>query len=112
MLDKFSELKAISTGQINSQYPTFWNHEVNKPLIGTIKGFSNFQHDRYGQQETVIVELESGEIVSAILSSYLISGMRMQNAAVNDLVLIQLLGKDRINNGNVFNKFNLVVRKT
>jgi hypothetical protein len=112
MLSKFSELKAISNGEVNSQNLIFWNHEINKPIIGTIKGFSNFQHDRYGQQETVIVELESGELVSAILTAYLSSGMRMQNASVNDLVLIQLLGKDRINNGNVFNKFNLVVRKT
>jgi hypothetical protein len=69
MFDKFSELKAISNGEVSSQYPNFWNHEINKPLIGTIKGFSNFQHDRFGQQETVIVELESGEIVSAILNT-------------------------------------------
>jgi hypothetical protein len=111
MTDRFSELRAISNGAVTSQCPTFWNHEVNRPLIGTIRGFSSFQHDRYGQQETVLVELESGELVSAILSAYLSSGMRMQNAAVNDLVLIQLLGKDRINNGNTFNKYNLVVRK-
>ncbi|MFZ4860394.1 MAG: hypothetical protein ACOYL3_28890 [Desulfuromonadaceae bacterium] len=111
MFDKFAELKAISSGKATSKHPTYWNHEIDKPLIGTIKEFSTFQHDRFGQQDTVIVELESGELVSAILTPYLSSGMRMQNASVNDLVLIQLLGKDRINNGNTFNKFNLVVRK-
>ncbi len=112
MFNNFSESRAISTGKVNSQFPTFWNHEVNKPLIGTIKGFNNFHHDSYGQQETVIVELKSGEMVSAILNAYLITGMRMQNAAVNDSIFIELLGKDRSNNGNVFNRFNLVVTKT
>jgi hypothetical protein len=111
MADRFAELRAISNGAATSMRPIFWQHEVDKPLIGTIKDFSNFQHDRFGQQNTVIVELESGELVSAILTDYLSLGMQMQNAAVNDLVLIQLLGKHKSNNGNTFNKYNLVVRK-
>lgn len=112
MYDKFAALKAIATGEATAPLPTIWAHEVNKPLIGTIKGFSRFQHDRYGMQETVIVELESGELVSAILNPYLIDGMRRQNAEENDLVLIQLICKDISAHGNTFNKFNLVVQKT
>lgn len=111
MFDKFAELKAIAKGEATAPLPSIWTHEINKPLMGTIKGFSSFHHDRYGQQETVIVELESGESVSAILTPYLITGMRLQNAEVNDLVLIQLLGKEQSNHGNSFNKFNLVVQK-
>ncbi|MBL1266011.1 hypothetical protein [Candidatus Methylomicrobium oryzae] len=91
--------------------PAIWKHEVDNPLIGTIKGFSNFEHDRFGPQETVIVELESGERVSAILNNYLRSGMQIQYAEVGDLVLIQLLGKEKGTNGSTFNKFNLVVEK-
>lgn len=112
MFDKFAKLKVIAKGDATAPLPSIWTHEINKPLIGTIKGFSSFQHDRYGQQETVIVELESGELVSAILTSYLIYGMRLQNAEVNDLVLIQLMGKELSHHGNAFNKFNLVVQKT
>jgi hypothetical protein len=68
MNDKFAALMAISTGEATAPLPAIWTHEINKPLIGTIKGFSRFQHDRYGMQETVIVELESSELVSAILT--------------------------------------------
>ena len=111
MNDTFPNLKAIAAGQIAVPMPTLWTHEINKPLIGRIKGFGNFQHDRYGTQQTVIFELETGELVSAILNAYLSEDMRIQNAKENDLVLIQLLGKDVSGHGNSFNKLNLVVEK-
>ena len=107
----YARLKAIAAGERANPLPTIWTHEVNKPLIGRIKGFSRFQHDRYGMQETVIVELESGELVSAILNAYLIDGFSRQGAEVNDFLLIELLGKDYSKSGNCFNKFNLVIEK-
>ena len=91
--------------------PTLWTHEINNPLIGRIKGFSQFQHNQYGTQQTVIVERDTGELVYAILTPYLLEGMRLQNAQINDLVLIQLMGKEVSFYGNSFNKFNLVVQK-
>ena len=113
MNDKFAKLKAIAAGEATApSFPSIWTHEIDKPLIGTIKEFSQFEHDRYGTQETVIVELESGERVSAILNSYLSTGMHIQHAEVNDSVLIQLLGKERNSHGTTFNKFSLVVEKT
>ena len=42
----------------------------NNPLIGTILAFDEFDHQQYGKQQTVIVERENGEVVSAILTSY------------------------------------------
>lgn len=110
--DKFEKLKAIASGETVVPFPSIWVHEVNKPLIGKVKGFGQFQHDRFGVQETVIVELETGELVSAILNAYLIDGMRRQNAQVNDFVLIQLLGKEKSPQGNFYNKFQLIVEKS
>lgn len=110
--NKFAQLKAIAAGEISaSSLPEIWRHEVGIPLIGIIIGFSSFEHDRYGTQETVIVELESGQHVSAILNNYLSTGLQMRHAEVGDLILIQLLGKERSPNGATFNKFNLVVEK-
>lgn len=106
----YARLKAIAAGEEMAQ-PSIWKHEVNQPLIGRIKGFGNFLHDRYGKQETVIVELESGELVSAILNEYLVNGMHLQQAEIGDFILIQLLGKELSNGGNCFNKFNLVIQK-
>ena len=110
--DIYASLKAIAAGEeIAQTLPAIWKHEVNRPLIGRIKGFSSFLYDPIGKQETVIVELESGELVSAILNAYLSEGMRRQSGEINDLVLIDLLGKEFSNNGNCFNKFNLVIQK-
>jgi hypothetical protein len=111
--DKFAKLKAIAAGESveNTSLPEIWKHEIGNPLIGTIRDFSNFEHDRFGTQETVIVELESGEQVSAILTPYLSTGMKIKHAEAGDLVLIQLLGKEKSPNGSVFNKFNLVIEK-
>lgn len=107
--NKFAKLKAIAAGEMARL--TIWKHETKKPLIGRIKGFSSFHHDQYGMQETVIVETESGELVSAILNDYLIEGMRRQRAEVNDLLFIELLGQDNSKNGNCFNKYVLVIDK-
>ena len=112
--DKFAHLKAIAAGESpseSSSLPEIWKHEVGNPLMGIIRGFSSFEHDRFGLQETVIVELESGQLVSAILNNYLSTGMQIQHAEVGDLVLIQLLGKERSANGSIFNRFNLVIQK-
>lgn len=111
--DKFNHLKAIAAGESveETSLPEIWRHEVGNPLIGTIQGFSSFEHDCYGTQETIIVELEDRRRVSAILTPYLSTGMQMKHAEVGDLILIQLLGKERGHNGSTYNKFNLVVEK-
>ncbi|WNB74102.1 hypothetical protein [Methylomonas koyamae] len=113
--DKFARLKAIASGQsapvVESSFPEIWKHEVGKPLIGIILGFSSFEHERFGLQETVIVELENGQRVSAILNNYLSNGMQIQCAEPGDLVSIRLLGKEKSTNGSVYNKFELVVQK-
>jgi hypothetical protein len=113
--DKFAHLKAIAAGDIPA--PTlssdirFWTHEPNNPLIGTILGFDKFEHPSYGKQETVIVERENGEVVSAILTNYLQTGMSMQNGEIGDLILIEKQGQERSKHGKIFNKFRLVVDK-
>ena len=109
--DIYARLKAIAAGEMAHSLPAIWKHEINKPLIGRIRGYSSFLHDRYGKQETVIVELESGELVSAILNDYLVNGMRIQDAEINDLILIEKLGKELSNNGNCFNRYNMVIQK-
>ena len=109
--EKITQFTANVTGKMTPTLPTKRHHEIGKPLIGIIKAFSSFVHDRYGKQETVIVELESGEVVSAILNGYLQEGIVRQNAQVNDFIFIDLLGKEFSKNGNCFNKFNLVIQK-
>jgi hypothetical protein len=115
MNNKFDRLKAIAAGQAQatSFNPTitFWKYELNNPLIGTIKGFDGFHHANFGSQETVIVELESGEVVSAILNPYLSEGMRMRNAQVDDLIYLDFLGKENGKYGKSFNKYNLIIDK-
>jgi len=110
--DKFAKLKAIAAGEAPTQQLIPWQHEVNNPLIGTIKGFGEFQHERYGPQRTVIVERENGEVVSAFRNTYIANGMEQQNAQPGDLVLIQLLGKAKSQHGNQYNEFQLHVEKS
>jgi hypothetical protein len=109
--DKFAKLKAMACGEVSSQQPTPWQHEVNKPLIGTILGFGEFHHDRYGPQKTIIVERENGEVVSAFMNAYVSNGMERQNAEPGDLVLIQLLGKAQNHHGGSYNQFQCYVDK-
>ena len=113
--DKFAHLKAIAAGEIQapalSNDVRFWSHEPNNPLIGTILAFDEFDHQQYGKQQTVIVERENGEVVSAILTSYLQTGMAMQNGEVGDLIFVEKLGQERSKYGKIFNKFQMVIDK-
>ena len=113
--DKFAHLNAISAGKIPAPALAsdirFWTHERYQPLIGTILGFDSFEHERYGKQQTVIVERESGEVVSAILTKYLENGMAIQDGQIGDLVLIEKKDQKRSKNGMTYNEFQFVVQK-
>jgi hypothetical protein len=109
--DRFAKLKAMATSEVTVQQPIHWQHEEHKPLIGTIKGFGEFHHDRYGLQKTVIVERENGEVVSAFMNVYIANGMERSHAQTGDLVLILLLGKAKSQDGNQFNQFQVHVEK-
>lgn len=113
--DKYAHLKAIAAGEVKapvlSNEIQFWTHEPHKPLIGEILGFDSFDHPQYGRQETVIVQRENDEVVSAILTTYLQNGMQMQNGEVGDLVLIEKQGQERSKYGKMFNRFRIVIEK-
>jgi hypothetical protein len=113
--DRFAHLKAIAAGELSapalSSDVKFWSHEPRNPLIGTILGFDQFDHGQYGTQQTIIVERENGEVVSAILTPYLQNGMSIQNGEIGDLVLIEKLGQERSKYGKIFNKFQMVIDK-
>jgi hypothetical protein len=113
--DKFARLKAMASGEVQAPALAadvqFWAHEPHQPLMGTIIGFDSFEHPSYGKQETVIVERDTGEVVSAILTNYLQNGMQMQNGSEGDLVFIEKLGQERSKNGKMFNKFKFIIDK-
>lgn len=112
--DKYANLKALAAGETNDTTTSdirFWTHEPNQPLIGEIVGFDSFEHPRYGTQKTVIVERDTGEKVSAILTRYLENGMAIKDGQVGDLVLIEKLGQERSQHGNTFNRFRFVLEK-
>ena len=113
MFDKFARLRAIESGQepiSTAPNVRFWNYEKDGNIIGTIVDFSSFMNQMFGEQQyTVIVSLaDSNELVSAFLNGYLQEGLRRQQAAVGDLILIQFFGKQE---GERFNRFHLVIHK-
>ncbi len=109
--DKFAKLRALASGQapeITAPDVRFWNFEKDGDVMGTITGFNSFTLPVYGEQHTVIVQLESGEVISAFLNDYLQKGMDLKQAAVGDLVLIQFFGKPP---GERYNRYYLVIQK-
>ena len=116
--DPFARLKAIAANQNTNTTTTttatqqtvrFWNYPQDGDIIGTIIGFSGFNHPQFGEQHTVIVQLaDTEELVSAILNNWLQEGLCRQQANVGDLILIQFQGKDPVQG---FNRFFLKIEK-
>ena len=112
MLDKFSKLRAIESGQATpstEQNVRFWNFERDGNIMGTIVEFNNFIHPMYGEQYTITVRLaESNELISAFLSGWVQEALSRKQAAVGDLILLQFLGRQA---GERFNRFQLDIEK-
>jgi hypothetical protein len=109
--DKFAKLRAIDSGQATAstvQNVRFWSYEKDGNLMGTIIKFDSFTHPSFGEQHTVIVRMESNELVSAFLNSWLQEGMSRKQAAVGDLILIQFFGRQA---GERFNRYHLEIEK-
>ncbi|MDO8937740.1 MAG: hypothetical protein Q7U98_01115 [Methylicorpusculum sp.] len=58
------------------------------------------------------MERENGEVVSAFMNAYIANGMERSHAQPGDLVLIQLLGKAKSQDGNQFNQYQVHVEKS
>jgi hypothetical protein len=114
--DRFSSLRAIASGQApfpvsssSAPKPRFWKFEHDGNILGTIVGFNTFPSQLYNREEhTIVVELESGELISAFLNSYLQNAMQIHDAQVGDSILIAFFGKQ---NGERFNRYQVVVKK-
>lgn len=111
MFEKNQNRKAAPCGTASKQRPTFWKYEQGNDLEGKIVAFDSFQHDLYGLQNTVIVQHDSGELFSAFLNPYLMTGMQLQNAEINDGIVIKFQGKERSSSGHSYNKFMLEITK-
>ena len=55
MFDKFARLRAIASGHAANLKN--WNYERDGNIMGTIVEFSGFNHQTYGEQQTVTVKL-------------------------------------------------------
>jgi hypothetical protein len=112
MFDKFEKLRAIESGQAISSTKSIvrnWKFEQDGNIMGTIIDFNSFTHPMFGEQHTVTVRLaDSDELISAFLCGYLQEGMRRQQAAVGDLILIMFFGKQA---GERFNRYHLEIDK-
>ena len=114
--DRFASLKAIASGQApfpvsssGAPKPRFWKFEDDGNILGTIVGFNTFPSQLYNREEhTIVVELESGELISAFLNSYLQNAMQIHDAQVGDSILIVFFGRQ---NGERFNRYQVVVIK-
>jgi hypothetical protein len=59
----------------------------------------------------VIIERDTSEVVSAILTNYLQNGIAMQDGEIGDLILIEKQSQEVSKHGNTYNKFRLVIDK-
>lgn len=111
MYKRIPNPKSVPNRRASESRPTFWKYEKGNDLEGKIVAFDSFQHDLYGLQNTVIVQHDSGKLYSAFLNPYLMTGMQLQNAEVDDKLKIQFQGKERSSSGHSYNKYHLEVTK-
>ena len=114
-MNKYSNLLDIAEGRVEvpviARPVVYWTYEVNKPLIGTIAEFGEFTHKEYGLLDTIIIERETGELVSAILTKSLNMLLKAQKGTIGDKILIVKRGEDMSPAGKTYNKFQLVIDK-
>jgi len=109
LTDRLNALRqrATQTSEIKHWQPT-----AGACITGIIKGSGSFHHPLYGEQKTMLLQDEKGDITSVILTRYLSQGLKLQNAAIGDLCAVTFHGKERSKTGHTFNRYSLLVEKT
>lgn len=89
-----------------------WQPVAGETLAGVIIGSSSFNHPLYGQQKTMLLQDDSGAVTSVILTNYLMTGLKNQNAERGDLCAVTFHGQD-INpkTKHRFNKYSVLIDK-
>lgn len=106
--DRLNALKQRAT---QSETVTNWQPSAGETIAGIISGSGTFTHSLYGQQKTMLLSDDSGQITSVILTPYLMNGLKQQGAVLGDLCAITFHGKAQSKAGHNFNKYTLLVDK-
>jgi len=90
---------------------TCWQPSAGETIAGVIQGSGIFKNSLYDEQKTMLLQDDSGSVVSVALNRYLIHSLKQNNAAPGDLVTVTFHGKEQKNNGRSFNRYTLLVDK-
>ncbi|MBL6986157.1 MAG: hypothetical protein ISR72_03760 [Methylobacter sp.] len=88
---------------------TYWHPSAGETIAGVIQGGGTYKNSLYDEQKTMLLQDDTGSVVSVALNRYLIHSLKQNNAAPGDLVTVTFHGKEQKNNGRSFNRYTLLV---
>ena len=106
--DRLNALKQRAT---QTETVTNWQPIAGETIAGIISGSGTFTHSLYGEQKTMLLSDDNGQITSVILTQYIMQGLKQQGAGIGDLVALTFHGKGQSKTGHSFNKYTLLVDK-
>lgn len=87
---------------------TYWQPSAGDIIAGVIQSDDDSLYD---EQQTMMLQEDSGEVVGVDLNRYLRHSLKQHNAAVGDFVTVTFHGKEQKNSGRSFNRYTLSVDK-
>ncbi len=90
---------------------TYWQPLADDSITGIIQGGSVFDDAANEEQQNLLLENDSGAIVSVTLNRYLRHSLKQNNAALGDSVTVIFHGREQKTNGRSLNRYTLRVDK-
>ena len=90
---------------------TYWQPSAGDSITGVIHGSSTVNNSPYDEQKTMLLQDDTGPVVSVTLNRYLLHSLKQHDAAPGDLVTVTFHGKEQKDNGRSFNRYTLLVDK-
>lgn len=87
---------------------TYWQPAAGDTIAGVIQSDDDSLYD---EQQTMLLQQDSGEVAGVDLNRYLRHSLKQNNAAVGDFVTVTFHGKEQKNSGRSFNRYTLSVDK-
>lgn len=90
---------------------TYWQPSADDSITGIVQGGSVFDDAPNEEQQNLLLENDSGAVVSVTLNRYLRHSLKQNNAALGDSVTVTFHGREQKNSGRSLNRYTLRVDK-
>lgn len=90
----------------------YWRPSAGETMAGIIQGSGVWKNLLFDDQKAMLLQDDSGAVLSVALNRYLMHSLKQNNAAPGDFATVTFHGKEQKSSGRSFNRYSLQLDKS